>query len=69
MAMKRLPRNLIEPRITQTLGGLLLAVSERDYPKVYVRAEDFIDYAGQPDFPHQRLGTLIKNMIPIFVSE
>ncbi|ESK94157.1 cop9 signalosome complex subunit 8 [Moniliophthora roreri MCA 2997] len=68
MAMKRLPRNLTEPRITQTLGALLLAVSERDYPKVYARAEDFIDYAGKPDFPHQRLGTLIKNMIPIFVA-
>ncbi|EEB96288.1 hypothetical protein MPER_04600 [Moniliophthora perniciosa FA553] len=68
MAMKRLPRNLAEPRITQTLGALLLAVSERDYAKVYVRAEDFIDYAGKPGFPHQRLGTLIKNMIPVFVA-
>lgn len=48
---------------------LVSATAERQYNKVYLRAQALFDLASQPDFPDVKLASLIANLVTNFTGK
>ncbi|KAF9454615.1 hypothetical protein P691DRAFT_692321 [Macrolepiota fuliginosa MF-IS2] len=65
-ALARLPDSLSSLPLTKALFDLVVATAERQYSKIYSRAEALFNLASQPDFPDVKLASLIVNLVTNF---
>ncbi|KAF5358456.1 hypothetical protein D9756_001449 [Leucocoprinus leucothites] len=67
-ALARLPDPLQTLPLTRALLDLVNATSERQYSKIYARAESLFGLVTQADFPDVKLASLIANLVTNFVE-
>lgn len=68
ITLSQIPENLAHHAFTKALAQLVAAVWERQYPKVYIRADIVAQLSKKPDFFHVDLGKLISTMVVNFVE-
>jgi len=63
-----LPDSLQDSPLAQALLDLVNATSERQYSKIYARADSLFNLVAQADFPDAKLASLIANLVTSFVG-
>ncbi|KAF8892433.1 hypothetical protein BD779DRAFT_1509060 [Infundibulicybe gibba] len=67
-ALLRLPDKLASLPLSKALSNLLASAWERKHSHVYVKAEILFNMASQSDFPDAKFGSLIAEMVTVFVE-
>ena len=63
-----MPDSLQDSPLAQALLDLVNATSERQYSKIYARAESLFNLVAEADFPDAKLASLIANLVTSFVG-
>ncbi|EKM82569.1 hypothetical protein AGABI1DRAFT_82333 [Agaricus bisporus var. burnettii JB137-S8] len=67
-ALSRLPDPLPSLPLTKALSELAKATADRQYNKIYSRAQALFNLASQPDFPDPKLASVVANLVTNFVE-
>lgn len=67
-ALSRLPENLLVLPLSQALSSLLVTTINREYAKIYVEANNLLEFVAQSDFPDQELASIVTSLLTAFVG-
>ncbi|GLB34789.1 putative CSN8/PSMD8/EIF3K family protein [Lyophyllum shimeji] len=67
-ALMRLPDDVSSSPLAKALIELLASTWERKHASVYSRAENLFDLVHQPDFFHEKLASILTDLVASFVE-